>query len=145
MTRFHGFVMAAFFAGMTAGMAQAQSAANAPAAAANAIGVSGQPGRGITAVTRRTLMVAPGQQANAFFAAGGVNVAAPAAAGVSAAGATVAAPAPVSGLVQNSPGLQRPDVQTALRQLAAGGNAEARQLLKKPASGAAATATGASR
>ncbi|HTH48219.1 MAG TPA: hypothetical protein VMB21_11960 [Candidatus Limnocylindria bacterium] len=139
MSRLRSFAFAAL-ALVAAGVAlQAQSGVSAPQVAANATGLAGQPARGITAVTRRTLMVAPGQQANAFFAAGGVNVAAP---------TTVAPPAAVPvapAIVANPPGLQRADVQAALRQLAASGNAEARQLLRKPSSGVPAAATGASR
>ena len=118
----------------TGGALHAQSSVTAPQVAANATGIAGQPGRGITAVTRRTPMVVPGQQANGFFAAGGVNVAAP----VPVVGAVPTAPAP--GIVANSPGLQRPDVQAALQRLAVSGNVEARQLLKQPTSGAS-TAT----
>jgi hypothetical protein len=124
-------------AALAAGTLQAQSALNgqtATAVAGAATGVTGQ-GRGITAVTRRTLMGGSGQAANGFFAAGGVNLVATPAASV---------PAPAAPVVAaNTPGLERPDVRAALQRLAASGNVEARQLLK-PSAPSAATAAAAS-
>ena len=139
MTRLGNLGCCVCLAALASGTVQAQSIQNnqtATAVAANMTGVTGQ-GRGITAVTRRTVMSAPGQAANGFFAAGGVNVGP-----IANVPVPVAAPAaPV--VAANSPGLERPDVQAALRQLAASGNVEARQLLKPstPIATAAATAS----
>ena len=88
MTRMRAVVASTVLLALAGFSLQAQSAASAPAVAANATGISGQ-GRGITAVTRRTLMGGPGQGANAFFAAGGVNLGA-------APGAVVPVPAPAA-------------------------------------------------
>ncbi len=138
MTRLEHLGLCVSLAALAVGAVQAQSIQNnqtATAVAANMTGVTGQ-GRGITAVTRRTVMSAPGQVANGFFAAGGVNV-----------GPTANVPVPVAAPVApvvaaNPSGLERPDVQAALRQLAASGNVEARQLLKPstPSTAAAAAA-----
>lgn len=98
-----------------------------PTAAVNVTGIAGGQTRGIRAVTRRTLMTAPGQEARTFFTAGGVGLGG----GTPPGNAAVAAPAPV---VAETPveGLDRPEVRRALRQLANSGDADAKRLLAKP-------------
>ena len=104
------------------------------AASANTAGLNGQ-SRGIRFVTRRTSMVVPGAEARTFFTAGGVNLGG----GTAPTATTTAAPAAVVAETW-SPELQRPEVQAALRQLAAAGDPEARRLLARPKSPAITTA-----
>lgn len=95
------------------------------AAAAGQTGMPAQ-NRGIRGVTRRTSMILPGMEARAFFIAGGMDLGANTAVvlPVPAAPAPVAEAAPIE--------LRNPEVQMALRQLAAAGDAEAKALLARP-------------
>jgi hypothetical protein len=104
-----------------------QAGVTAPTAAVNVTGIAGGQTRGIRGVTRRTMMTAPGQEARAFFTAGGVDLGGSTPPG----NAAVAAPAPV---VAEAPmdGLDRSEVRRALRQLADAGDADAKRLLAKP-------------
>jgi hypothetical protein len=104
------------------------------AASANTAGLNGQ-SRGIRFVTRRTSMAVPGAEARTFFTAGGVNLGA----GIAPTTTTIAPAAVVAETW--SPELQRPEVQAALRQLAAAGDLEARRLLAHPKAPAITTAT----
>ena len=105
------------------------------AASANSTGLNGQ-SRGIRFVTRRTSMAVPGSEARAFFTAGGVNL------GAGTATTTAATATPAAVVAETwSPELQRPEVQAALRQLAAAGDPEARRLLARPKAAATPTAT----
>ena len=105
------------------------------AASATSTGLNTR-GRGIRAVTRRTLMTVPGMEARAFFVASGVNL------GTNAVVANpVPALVPPSPVAEaTSPELQRPEVQAALRRLAAAGDADARRLLASPKATTAAVA-----
>ena len=133
------FGLAALLLGISAVPLFAQSGttgATAPVVAANATGLTGQP-RGIRAVTRRTSMAIPGQEARALFTAGGVDLG-----GGTATVDTAPVPAPV--VAEAKPeGLERPEVRRALRQLAATGDADAKRLLALPTTQSPAEATGA--
>lgn len=105
-------------------LAQTAQLGQSAVAAVNAVGstATGQ-NRGVRAVTRRTSMIVPGMEARSFFTAGGVDL---------GAGATMVSPvnAPPVPLAETAPPeLQSPEVQSALRQLAAAGDIEAKSLL----------------
>ena len=134
MTRLRRIAMVAFLSFSADAVVRAQTGQvgiAAPTAAVNVTGIAGGQARGIRAVTRRTMMTAPGQEARTFFTGGGVDLGG----STLPSNAAVAAPAPV---VAETPveGLDRPEVRRALRQLANSGDADAKRLLAKPVTAA---------
>ena len=130
MTGLSRIAMVAFLSFSADAVLRAQTGqvgVTAPTATVNATGIAGGPTRGIRAVTRRTVMTAPGQEARSFFTAGGVDLGG----STPPSSAAVAIPAPV---VAETPveGLDRPEVRRALRQLANSGDVDAKRLLAKP-------------
>ena len=132
MTRLGRFMMIAVLSFSADAALRAQTGqvgVTTPTAAVNVTGIAGAQARGIRAVTRRTVMTTPGQEARTFFTAGGVGLGGNTSAATDS--ATAAAPATVVAETTME-GLDRPEVRRALRQLANAGDADAKRLLAKP-------------